>query len=43
MIGLGLTANFLMPGGDPLTPLILFVPLYVFYEGTALALRISGH
>src|SRR5437588_441107 len=43
VIGLGLLANFLMPGGDPLTPLILFVPLYVFYEGTALLLRVSGH
>jgi len=43
VIGLGLGANFLMPGGDPLTPLILFVPLYVFYEATALLLRVSGH
>jgi sec-independent protein translocase protein TatC len=43
VVGLGLVANFLTPGGDPITPLILFVPLYIFYEGSAILLRISGH
>jgi sec-independent protein translocase protein TatC len=41
-IGLALIANFLTPGVDPLTPLIMFVPLYVFYEGSALILKLSG-
>jgi sec-independent protein translocase protein TatC len=41
-IGLALVANFLTPGVDPLTPLIMFIPLYVFYEGSALFLKISG-
>ena len=39
-LGLGITANFLTPGADPVTPLIMFVPLYVFYEGTALLLKL---
>jgi sec-independent protein translocase protein TatC len=43
VIGLGLLASFLTPGGDPITPLILFVPLYIFYEGAAVLLRVSGH
>ena len=41
-LGLGLLANFLTPGVDPVTPLIMFIPLYVFYEGTALALKLLG-
>jgi sec-independent protein translocase protein TatC len=41
-IGLALVANFLTPGVDPLSPLIMFVPLYVFYEGSALVLKLSG-
>jgi sec-independent protein translocase protein TatC len=40
-LGLGILANFLTPGVDPLTPLIMFVPLYVFYEATALILKLS--
>ena len=43
IIGLGLIANFLTPGADPLTPLIMFLPLYVFWEGTALLLKLTGH
>jgi sec-independent protein translocase protein TatC len=39
-LGLGITANFLTPGADPVTPLIMFVPLYIFYEGTALLLKL---
>ncbi len=42
IIGLGLVANLLTPGADPLTPMIMFVPLYLFYEGTALLLRLTG-
>jgi sec-independent protein translocase protein TatC len=42
LIGLALIANFLTPGVDPLTPLIMFVPLYIFYEGSALVLKLSG-
>jgi sec-independent protein translocase protein TatC len=41
-LALGITANFLTPGADPVTPLIMFIPLYAFYEGTALLLRILG-
>ena len=41
-LGLGLLANFLTPGVDPLTPLIMFIPLYIFYEGTSLVLKLSG-
>lgn len=39
-LGLGLLANFLTPGVDPFTPLVMFVPLYVFFEGTALLLKL---
>lgn len=42
IIGLGLLANIMTPGGDPLTPLLVFVPLIIFYLGTTLLLRISG-
>jgi sec-independent protein translocase protein TatC len=41
-LGLGILANFLTPGVDPLTPLIMFVPLYIFYEATALILKLIG-
>lgn len=39
---LGLAANFLTPGADPLTPMIMFIPLYLFYEGTTLLLKLLG-
>jgi len=39
-LGLGILANFLTPGVDPFTPLIMFIPLYIFFEGTTLLLRI---
>ncbi|HEY8643380.1 MAG TPA: twin-arginine translocase subunit TatC [Candidatus Dormibacteraeota bacterium] len=42
MVGLGLLAALGTPGADPITPLFLFVPLYVFWEGTALLLRLTG-
>ena len=41
-LALGILANFLTPGVDPLTPMILFVPLYLFFEGTALLLKLLG-
>jgi len=41
-LGLGILANFLTPGVDPLTPMIMFIPLYVFFEGTALLLKLLG-
>ena len=41
-LGLGLLSNFLTPGADPLTPLIMFLPLYFFFESTALILKLSG-
>ncbi len=42
LVALGLLANFMTPGVDPLTPLLVFVPLYVFWEATALLLKITG-
>jgi sec-independent protein translocase protein TatC len=42
VIALGLIANVMTPGVDPFTPLLVFVPLYVFWEGTALLLKLSG-
>lgn len=42
IIGLGLLANILMPGSDPFTPFLMMLPLYLFYEGTALLLRLTG-
>jgi sec-independent protein translocase protein TatC len=42
-LGLGLLANLLTPGADPLTPLIMFIPLIIFWEGSTLLLRITGH
>src|SRR5258708_19214539 len=35
-------AHCLTPGVDPLTPMIMFVPLYVFFEATALLLKLLG-
>lgn len=40
--GLGILAAVGTPGADPITPLFMFVPLYVFYEGTALLLKFTG-
>jgi sec-independent protein translocase protein TatC len=42
VIALGLIANVMTPGVDPLTPLLVFVPLWIFWEGTALLLKLSG-
>src|SRR5262245_2633901 len=43
LVGLGLAANFMTPGADPLTPLLVFVPLYIFWEAPALLLQLTGH
>jgi sec-independent protein translocase protein TatC len=43
VVALGLAANFMTPGADPLTPLLVFVPLYIFWEGTTLLLKLTGH
>lgn len=43
MVGLGLASNFMTPGADPLTPLLVFIPLYIFWEGTTLLLKLTGH
>jgi sec-independent protein translocase protein TatC len=42
LVALGLASNFMTPGADPLTPLLVFVPLYVFWEGTTLLLKLTG-
>jgi sec-independent protein translocase protein TatC len=39
-LALGILANFLTPGADPFTPLIMFLPLYFFFEATALILKL---
>jgi sec-independent protein translocase protein TatC len=41
-LALGIAANFLTPGVDPLTPLIVFIPLYLFFEATTLLLKLLG-
>jgi sec-independent protein translocase protein TatC len=43
MVALGLASNFMTPGADPLTPLLVFIPLYIFWEGTTLLLKLTGH
>jgi sec-independent protein translocase protein TatC len=42
LVGLGLAANFMTPGADPLTPLLVFAPLYIFWESTTLLLKLTG-
>jgi len=41
-LALAVAANFLTPGVDPLTPMIVFIPLYIFFEGTTLLLKLLG-
>ena len=41
-LALGVLANFLTPGVDPLTPMIMFIPLYIFFEASALLLKLLG-
>ncbi|TME17773.1 MAG: twin-arginine translocase subunit TatC [Chloroflexi bacterium] len=42
IIGLGVISNLLTPGVDPITPLFMWVPLYLFWEATALLLKLLG-
>ncbi|MDQ6898281.1 MAG: twin-arginine translocase subunit TatC [Candidatus Dormibacteraeota bacterium] len=42
LVALGLIANVMTPGADPFTPLIVFVPLAIFWLGTTLLLRLTG-
>ncbi len=42
VIGLGVLANFMTPGADPITPLIMFIPLWAFWEAAALLLKLTG-
>jgi sec-independent protein translocase protein TatC len=40
--GLLIIAYLATPGADPITPLFMFVPLYLFWEGTVLLLKLTG-
>lgn len=42
VIGMGVLAAVATPGADPITPLLMFVPLYIFWEAAALLLKITG-
>ncbi|TMC11992.1 MAG: twin-arginine translocase subunit TatC [Chloroflexi bacterium] len=42
IIGLGILSNMMTPGVDPITPLFMWIPLYIFWEGTALLLKLTG-
>jgi sec-independent protein translocase protein TatC len=42
IIGLGIISNLMTPGVDPITPLFMWIPLYLFWELTVLALRLTG-
>ena len=43
VIGIAMIAYMATPGVDPITPLVMFIPLYLFWEGTALLLKLTGH
>ena len=42
IIGIGLLSNVMTPGVDPITPLFMWIPLYIFFELTALLLKLTG-
>jgi sec-independent protein translocase protein TatC len=42
VIGIGILSNVMTPGVDPITPLFMWLPLYVFWELTALLLKLIG-
>lgn len=42
IVGMGILSALGTPGADPITPFFMFVPLYVFFEGTALLLKLTG-
>jgi Sec-independent protein secretion pathway component TatC len=38
-IGIFIGANFITPGADPFTPLLLAAPLIILFEASILAIR----
>ena len=42
VVGLGILSALGTPGADPITPFFMFIPLYFFFEGTALLLKVTG-
>ena len=42
VIGMGIVSNLMTPGVDPITPLFMWIPLWIFWEATVLALRLTG-
>jgi sec-independent protein translocase protein TatC len=42
VVGLGILSSLGTPGADPITPFFMFIPLYLFFEGTALLLKVTG-
>ena len=42
VIGIGVLSNMMTPGVDPITPLFMWIPLYLFWEATALLLKLTG-
>jgi sec-independent protein translocase protein TatC len=42
IIGIGVLSNVMTPGVDPITPLFMWIPLYIFWELTALLLKVTG-
>ena len=42
VVGLGILSALGTPGADPITPFFMFIPLYLFFEGTALLLKLTG-
>lgn len=42
IVGLGILANVMTPGVDPITPMFMWIPLYIFWEATVLLLKLMG-
>ena len=42
IVGIGILSALGTPGADPITPFFMFIPLYVFFEATALLLKLTG-
>lgn len=42
VVGLGILSALGTPGADPVTPVLMFAPLYLFFEGSALLLKLTG-
>jgi sec-independent protein translocase protein TatC len=42
VVGIGILSNIMTPGVDPITPLFMWIPLYLFWETTALILKLTG-